>query len=43
MLRKYHRQGIGRQVTRLLFGCYPGRWDVAELPQNTAGLAFGEK
>ena len=39
VLRKYRRQGIGRQVTRALFDRYPGRWEVAELPQNAAGQA----
>jgi predicted acetyltransferase len=40
VLRKCRHPGIGRQVARLLFDRYPGRWEVAELPQNTAGLAF---
>ena len=43
VMRKYLRQGIGKQVTRELFECYPGRWEVTELPQNAAGLAFWRK
>lgn len=28
VMRKYRRQGIGKQVARELFECYPGRWEV---------------
>ena len=43
VMRKYRHQGIGKQVARELFEHYPGRWEVAELPQNAAGLAFWRK
>jgi predicted acetyltransferase len=43
VMRKYRRQGIGKQVAPELFEHYPGRWEVAELPQNAARLAFWRK
>lgn len=43
VMRKVRRQGIGRQVAWGLFDSFPGRWEVAELSQNAAGLAFWRK
>jgi predicted acetyltransferase len=40
VLRKYRRQGGGEQVARLLVDQFPGRWEVAELAENTVAQAF---
>jgi predicted acetyltransferase len=40
VLRKYRRQGVGRQAARFLFQQFPGRWEVPELQANLEGNAF---
>ena len=40
VLRKYRRQGVGRQAATWLFQKFPGRWEVPELKGNLAGNAF---
>lgn len=40
VLRKHRRRGIGRTVALELFRRFPGRWVVAETPNNIAAQAF---
>jgi predicted acetyltransferase len=40
VLRKYRRQGVGRQAAGFLFQQFPGRWEVPELQANLEGNAF---
>ncbi len=40
VLRKYRRIGVGRCAAGLLFERFPGRWEVRQLPGNTAATAF---
>ena len=43
ILRKYRRQGIGAQASWELFDRFPGRWEVNEIVENPAALAFWRK
>jgi predicted acetyltransferase len=40
VLRKYRRRGVGTRAARMLFGRFPGRWEVAELTWNVAARRF---
>lgn len=40
ILRKYRRQGIGTQVAWKIFDRFPGRWEVAEIIENTNAQIF---
>jgi predicted acetyltransferase len=40
VMRKYRRRGVGTRLARELFARFPGRWEVAEMPQNVAAQAF---
>jgi predicted acetyltransferase len=40
VLRRYRRTGVGRRAAGLLFDRFPGRWEVRQLPGNTAATAF---
>jgi predicted acetyltransferase len=40
VMRKYRRQGLGRQAAVELFGRFPGRWQVRQLLVNEAATAF---
>jgi predicted acetyltransferase len=40
VLRRYRRSGVGRRAAGLLFDRFPGRWEVRQLPGNTAATAF---
>src|SRR5690606_11754215 len=40
ILRKYRRRGVGAYAAREVFDRFPGRWEVAEMPENTAAQAF---
>jgi predicted acetyltransferase len=40
VLRRYRRAGVGRHAAGLLFDRFPGRWEVRQLPGNTAATAF---
>ena len=43
ILRKYRRQGIGEEAARRTFERFPGRWQVAQIAQNTSATAFWRK
>ncbi|PIS01279.1 MAG: GNAT family N-acetyltransferase, partial [Chlamydiae bacterium CG10_big_fil_rev_8_21_14_0_10_35_9] len=36
-------KGIGREVARQLFTQFPGKWEVMQIPENTAAINFWEK
>jgi predicted acetyltransferase len=40
ILKKYRRQGIGKQAAFQIFDQYPGRWQVMESDFNSAGQEF---
>ena len=40
VLRKYRGRGVGASVATQLFDRFPGKWEVRELAQNVAALAF---
>ena len=40
VLRKYRRQGLGQSLARSVFAALPGRWEVGQMPRNTAAQAF---
>ncbi|HWV35292.1 MAG TPA: GNAT family N-acetyltransferase [Thermomicrobiales bacterium] len=40
VLRRYRRLGVGEHVARELFDRFPGRWEVAQLAENTVAQAF---
>ncbi|OGO53216.1 MAG: hypothetical protein A2148_01740 [Chloroflexi bacterium RBG_16_68_14] len=40
IMRKYRRQGVGREVVMRLFDLFPGRWEVREVAPNDAAQAF---
>ena len=40
VLRKYRRQGVGRNAAEELFARFPGRWMVRQVAGNVAATAF---
>jgi predicted acetyltransferase len=40
VMRKYRRAGVGTEAARLLFGRFPGSWEVRLLEANVAGSNF---
>ncbi|WP_316047604.1 GNAT family N-acetyltransferase [Planococcus glaciei] len=40
ILRKYRKEGIGKQAAWYLFDLYPGTWEVAELETNLPAQKF---
>jgi len=43
VLKKYRRQGIGKQAAFQIFDKFPGRWQVMESDFNAAGQEFWRK
>jgi len=43
VMRRFQRQGIGRQLALMLFDRFPGRWLVGQLPKNARAIAFWRK
>jgi len=43
ILRKYRRQGLGTQVAWKIFDRFPGRWEIAEIVENTSAQVFWRK
>lgn len=43
ILRKYRRQGIGKQVAFEVFNRLPARWEVAVIERNVPAQAFWRK
>ena len=42
ILRRYRRQGIGRQVARYIFEKFRGKWEVREIEANQEARHFWE-
>lgn len=40
VLRKYRKQGVGKQAAFLLFQSFPGPWEVSEMQENEAAHRF---
>jgi predicted acetyltransferase len=40
VLRRHRRDGIGRRAVVALFDRFRGKWEITELPRNTAAIAF---
>ncbi|MBN1261003.1 MAG: GNAT family N-acetyltransferase [Anaerolineae bacterium] len=43
ILRKYRRQGIGRQVAFQIFDMLPGKWEVVQMGTNAPSKLFWEE
>jgi predicted acetyltransferase len=43
IMRKYRRLGVGEQAAFFLFDLFPGKWHVAEIPENLGGIRFWRK
>ncbi|MCC7207258.1 MAG: GNAT family N-acetyltransferase [Anaerolineae bacterium] len=43
VMRRFRRKGVGAWFARELFGRFPGRWRVEQLPKNVAAIAFWRK
>jgi predicted acetyltransferase len=43
VLRKWRRRGVGRLAAAALFRRFPGRWEVAQEPENVAAQQFWRK
>jgi len=40
VMKRYRRSGVGRQAARHIFDQFRGRWEVGQMPLNTAAQAF---
>ena len=40
VLKKYRRRGVGGRAAAAVFSQHTGRWQVGQMPENTAALAF---
>jgi predicted acetyltransferase len=40
IMRKYRRLGVGQRAAFELFERFPGRWEVAEIPENVSAIHF---
>jgi predicted acetyltransferase len=43
IMRKYRREGAGKRAAFQLFDRFPGKWHVAEIPENVAAIHFWRK
>jgi predicted acetyltransferase len=43
VLKKYRRRGVGDLLARAAFAALPGRWEVGQMPLNSAAQAFWRK
>jgi predicted acetyltransferase len=43
ILRKYRHQGIGESGARIIFGQFPGPWQVAQINVNLPAITFWHK
>ena len=43
IMKKYRKGGIGRQTAYYLFDSFPGKWEVAEIKENTPAQKFWRK
>ena len=40
VMRKYRRRGVGKQMAFNVFDRLPGKWEVRQVAENNAGIAF---
>jgi predicted acetyltransferase len=40
VMRKYRRHGIGHDAAQVLFGMFPGEWQIRQLAANTSATKF---
>ena len=43
IVAKFQGKGIGRKIAHEIFDRFPGKWEVMQIPENTAAIAFWEK
>ncbi len=43
VVAKFQGKSVGRKVARKLFIQFPGKWEVMQIPENTAAIHFWEK
>jgi predicted acetyltransferase len=43
VMRKYRHQGVGEYVARHIFNQFPGKWQVAQIPENAPATTFWRK
>ena len=43
VMRKYRHQSVGEYVARFIFDQFPGSWQVGQITENTAAIAFWRK
>jgi predicted acetyltransferase len=43
VLRRYRGQGVGARAAGLAFDTFRGKWEVRQVPKNTAATAFWRK
>ncbi|RJP64517.1 MAG: GNAT family N-acetyltransferase [Candidatus Abyssobacteria bacterium SURF_17] len=43
MMPKYRRRGVGRRTAFQIFDKFPGKWEVRQIQENTAGQEFWRK
>lgn len=43
VVSKFQGKGVGRYAARQIFDQFPGIWEVDQMPENTAAIAFWEK
>jgi predicted acetyltransferase len=43
VMRKYRQQGIGEHVACYIFDQFPGAWQVGQITENPAAIAFWRK
>lgn len=43
VMKKYRKNGVGKQAAIQLFCKFPGEWEVAEMEENTPAQAFWRK
>ncbi len=43
IMRKYRRLGVGEKVAGQIFDLFPGEWQVGQINENVAAIAFWRK
>ena len=43
VIAKFQGKGVGSSVAKQIFDQFPGIWETAQMPQNTAAIDFWEK
>lgn len=40
VMKKYRRLGVGRKAAHFIFGQFPGKWEVGQMPLNQPARSF---